>query len=115
MDDATNRLALVACALREVVRYLRGAEPDGQTTEPGTCAACGYVGPLQDVSHGCVGCGACPEGPPDPPAPRCRLCEPLCPVCDNGFMPNPEAGRWAKALMAAEGALAALAEGAPHA
>jgi hypothetical protein len=108
MDDTKNRLAIVECALREVIRYLRGEEPDGQTVEAGTCQDCGYVGLMRDVAHGCVGCGECPEGPPAPPAPRCRLCEPVCPVCDNGFMPQPESGRWAKALMAAEGALVSI-------
>jgi hypothetical protein len=92
--------------LRAVVRHLRGAEPDGQTIDPGTCKDCGYVGRWKDVAHGCVGCMACPQGPPQLSHARCRLCEPVCPVCDNGFLPNPEAGQWAKALMAAEAALA---------
>jgi hypothetical protein len=115
MDDATNRLAIVGCALREVIGHLRGEEPDGQTTEPGTCQECGYTGPLRDASHGCVGCMECVEGPPQVHDPRCRLCEPICPVCDNGFLANPEAGRLAKALMAAESALATVEEGIPHA
>jgi hypothetical protein len=115
MNDALNRLAIVECALCEVIRHLRGEEPDGQTVEPGTCAECGYTGPLRDASHGCVGCMECPEGPPQVHEPQCRLCEPICPVCDNGLIVNPEAGRWARALMAAEGALAVLVEGGvPH-